>query len=167
MEDLPSQEKIITFDAIATSKGYSPQKAPRGEHTNVTHVLKAKGKSGKAIDILFDVKKIKNKKQSQEWLWIEFKNSQGKKGWVYGDAHFVAFERAYDFLVVNRKELLSMLNSGSKIRYDLPFVSLAKKAKYRIYKRAGKPEEITQIHVKDFKELESFQIWKKEHAESD
>ena len=79
MEDLPSQEKIITFDAIATSKGYSPQKAPRGEHTNVTHVLKAKGKSGKAIDILFDVKKIKNKKQSQEWLWIEFKNSQGKK----------------------------------------------------------------------------------------
>lgn len=167
MEDLPSQEKIITFDAIATIKGYSPQKSKRNEYDNVSHVLKAKGKEGRPINILFDVKKVKNKKQSQEWLWIEFKNSQGKRGWIYGDAHFVAFERNYDFLVVNRKELLAMLNSGNKIRYDLPFVTLAKKAKYRIYKRSGKPEEITQINIKDLKSLESFQVWKKENAESD
>jgi len=118
------------------------------------------------MEIRFDVKKIKNKKQSQEWLWIEFKNAKGEDGWIHGDAHFVAFERNYDFIVVNRKEMVKMLNSG-KIRYDLPFVDLAKKAKYRIYKRSGKPEEITQINVKDLKGLESYQLWKKQDAASE
>ena len=164
MEDLPSQEELISFEDIASQKGYSPKRCKRNEHDNVSHLLKAKGKSGKPLEIRFDVKKIKNKKQSQEWLWIEFKNAQGKQGWVHGDAHFVAFERNYDFIVVNRKELLNFLNSGKKIRYDLPFVTLAKKAKYRIYKRPGKKEEITQIHIKDLKTFESFKIWKKENA---
>lgn len=166
MEDLPSQERKISFEDLATSRGYSPKRAYRNEYNNVTHVLKAKGKGGKAIDILFDVKKIKNKKQSQEWLWIEFKNAEGKDGWIHGDAQFVAFERNYDFVVVNRKEMVKMLNSG-KIRYDLPFVTLAKKAKYRIYKRSGKLEEITQINVKDLKSLESCQVWKKQDAASE
>lgn len=164
MEELPSQEKLISFEDIASQKGYSPKRCFKNEYDNVSHLLKAKGKNGKPIEIRFDLKKIKNKKQSQEWLWIEFKNSKGKQGWVHGDAHFVAFERNYDFIVVNRKELLNFLNSGKKIRYDLPFVTLAKKAKYRIYKRPGKKEEITQIHIKDLKTFESFQIWKKENA---
>ena len=166
MEELPSQEQKISFEDLATARGYSPKRAYRRDYNNVTHLLKAKGKSGKPVEIRFDVKKIKNKKQSQEWLWIEFKNAKGEDGWIHGDAHFVAFERNYDFIVVNRKEMVKMLNGG-KIRYDLPFVDLAKKAKYRIYKRSGKPEEITQINVKDLKSLESYQLWKKQDAASE
>jgi len=166
VEELPSQEQKISFEDLATARGYSPKRAYRRDYNNVTHLLKAKGKSGKPMEIRFDVKKIKNKKQSQEWLWIEFKNAKGEDGWIHGDAHFVAFERNYDFIVVNRKEMVKMLNSG-KIRYDLPFVDLAKKAKYRIYKRSGKPEEITQINVKDLKDLKSYQVWKKQDAASE
>lgn len=166
MEDLPSQEQKISFEDLAESRGYSPKRTRRHDFNNVTHLLKAKGKNGKPLEIRFDVKKIKNKKQSQEWLWIEFKNAKGEDGWIHGDAHFVAFERNYDFVVVNRKEMVKMLNGG-KIRYDLPFVGLAKKAKYRIYKRSGKPEEITQINVKDLKTLESYQVWKKQDAASE
>lgn len=166
MEELPSQEQKISFEDLAAAKGYSPKRAYRRDYNNVTHLLKAKGKNGKPMEIRFDVKKIKNKKQSQEWLWIEFKNAKGEDGWIHGDAHFVAFERNYDFIVVNRKEMVKMLNGG-KIRYDLPFVDLAKKAKYRIYKRSGKPEEITQINIKDLKGLESYQLWKKQDAASE
>jgi len=166
VDELPSQERKISFEDLAAARGYSPKRARRNDHNNVTHLLKAKGKNGKPIEIRFDVKKVKNKKQSQEWLWIEFKNAKGEDGWVRGDAHFVAFERNYDFIVVNRKELLEMLSNG-KIRYDLPFVTLAKKAKYRIYKRSGKPEEITQINVKDLKDLKSYQVWKKQDAASE
>ena len=167
MEDLPSQEKLISFEDLASAKGYSPQRPNRGDFKNVSHILKAKGSNGKPINLRFDVKKIKNLKQSQDWMWIEFKNSNGELGWVHGDSHFVVFERNLDFVVVNRKELLQMLSSGKKVRYDLPFVNLAKKAKYRIYKRAGKKEEITQINIKDIKDLESCQIWLKKDAASE
>ena len=110
MEDLPSQEEKISFEDLAESRGYSPKRTRRHDFNNVTHLLKAKGKNGKPVEIRFDVKKIKNKKQSQEWLWIEFKNAKGEDGWIHGDAHFVAFERNYDFVVVNRKEMVKMLN---------------------------------------------------------
>ena len=166
MDELPSQEKLISFEYLAKQKGYSPKQARRKDYNNVTHLLKAKGKNGKPIEIRFDVKKIKNKKQSQEWLWVEFKNSLGEDGWIHGDSHFVAFERQYDFIVVNRKELVGMLNNGT-VRYDLPFVKLAKRAKYRIYKRDGKKEEITQINIKDLQKLESYQLWEKRDAASD
>ena len=164
MESLPSQERQISFEDLATQKGYSPKRAKRRDFNNVSHLLTAKGKDGKPMQIRFDVKKIKNKKQSQDWLWVEFKNAQGEDGWIHGESHFVAFERTYDFIVVNRKELLTMLSDGKKIRYDLPFVNLAKRAKYRIYKRAGTKEEITQISVKDLKKLKSYQLWEKKDA---
>ena len=95
MEDLPSQEQKISFEDLAESRGYSPKRTRRHDFNNVTHLLKAKGKNGKPLEIRFDVKKIKNKKQSQEWLWIEFKNAKGEDGWIHGDAHFVAFERMF------------------------------------------------------------------------
>jgi hypothetical protein len=164
VESLPSQERRISFEDLAAQKGYSPKRARRRDFNNVSHLLTAKGKDGKPIQIRFDVKKIKNKKQSQDWLWVEFKNAQGEDGWLHGEANFVAFERTYYFIVVNRKELLAMLSDGKKIRYDLPFVNLAKRAKYRIYKRAGTKEEITQISVKDLKKLKSYQLWEKKDA---
>lgn len=166
MESLPSKEQLISFEDLASERGYSPERNRDRNYYNVSHILKGKGKEGKLIKLKFDVKKIKNKKQSQEWLWIEFKNSRGKKGWIHGDAHFVAFERQYDFIIVNRKELLEWLNSSKKIRYDLPFVNLAKKAKYKIYKRDGKKEEITQINAKDLEKLKSYQLWEKRDAAS-
>lgn len=166
MDSLPSKEQLISFEDLASERGYSPQKNRDRKYYNVSHILTGKGKEGKPIELKFDLKKIKNKKQSQEWLWIEFKNSRGEKGWVHGDAHFVAFERQYDFIIVNRKELLEWLNSSKKIRYDLPFVNLAKRAKYKIYKRDGKKEEITQINAKDLKELKSYQLWEKRDAAS-
>jgi hypothetical protein len=167
VDSLPSQEDSISFEDIAALRGYSPERCRQKEYKNVSHILKGKGSQGQPIDLRFDVKKIKNRKQSQEWIWIEFKNAHGEPGWVHGHAHFVAFERNYDFIVVNRKELLTMLSDGRKIRYDLPFVNLAKKAKYRIYKRAGKSEEITQINIKDLKQLKSFQLWLKKDAASE
>tara|TARA_B100000242_G_C42853528_1_gene396268 strand:+ start:46 stop:552 length:507 start_codon:yes stop_codon:yes gene_type:complete len=163
-DELASQEQAVSFDLAASSKGYSPKKNRGSKYQNVSHILKAKGKSGKPIYLRFDVKKSKNKKQNEDWLWIEFKNAQGESGWVHGDAHFVAFQRHEDFIIVNRKELVEWLGSSSKIRYDLPFVNLAKRAKYRIYQRNSKHEQITQIHINDLKQLKSFQLWKKKDA---
>jgi hypothetical protein len=53
------------------------------------------------------------------------------------------------------------LGSSKKVRYDLPFVNLAKLAKYKIYQRRGRRDEITQIKMSDILELKSIQIWSK------
>lgn len=166
MDRLTSQEERITFEHLAHRRGYSPRRCRDKRYKDVSHTLKAKGKDDKPIILRFDLKKQKNKKQNQDWIWIEFKNSKGEQGWIHGDAHFIAFERSLDFIVVNRKELLSLVNAG-KVRYDLPRVTLAKKAKYRVYSRKGTGEETTQINFKDLKNLESFQLWEKRDASSD
>lgn len=165
MQSLPSQEEQISFEEIAERKGYSPKRAERKRFKDVSHILKAKGQDGNPIDLRFDLKKRKNKKQSEDWIWVEFKNSKGEPGWLHGHAHFIVFEREFDFIVVNRRELVDFLGSCKKIRYDLPFVTLAKKAKYKIYKRPGKKEEITQINIKDLELLKSFKVWDKVNAE--
>jgi hypothetical protein len=156
------------FEESASQRGYIPRKRSSEDVNckNVSHILTGKKKDGGAIKIKVDLKKIKNIKQDQNWLWIEFKNASGREGWIHGDAHFVVFERKKDFIFVNRKELLSWIGSSNKVRYDLPFVNLAKKAKYRVYKRSDKKDEITQIKVDDIRNLKSFQIWKKPDGES-
>lgn len=155
--------KNYPFDSLAESKGYSPQKLKGYTENckNVSHILKGKGKEGGSVLLKIDLKKIKNKKQNEDWLWVEFKNALGNPGWVHGDAHFIVFERGADFIFINRKEFVSWCGSSRKIRYDLPFVSLAKRAKYRVYKREGTKEEVTQVDIKDLKKLKSFHIWKK------
>jgi len=151
------------FDDLARAKGYSPEKLKgfTDECKNVSHILKGKGRGDKPVIIKVDLKKIKNRKQNEDWLWLEFKNSYGNPGWLHGDADFVVFERTNDFVFVNRGELVAWCGSAQKIRYDLPFVSLAKKAKYRIYRRPDTKEEVSQVEIKELKKLKSFQLWKK------
>lgn len=167
MQQLPSQENLISFEDVASMRGYCPQRYNGKDFKSVSHILKAKGRNGEPISLRFDVKKNKNLKQSQDWMWVEFKNANGDPGWIHGDAHFIVFERNLDFIVVNREELLKMLSSGKKVRYDLPFVNLAKKSKYRIYKRAGKKDEITQINIGDVEKLNSCKVWLKKDATSE
>ena len=158
----------VTFVDLAKKRGYLPKKATRSENmfAHVDWILTGKSKKGKKVEIKVDVKARKktsrrDNKYNDEWQWIEFKNVQGKEGWLFGDADFIVFEREEDFVLVNRKELVNWLGACKKIRYDLPFVSLAKLAKYKIYQRRGRRDEITQIKTEDILSLESAQVWKK------
>jgi len=165
-EDGHKAEK--TFEELARDRGYSPRRATRSENMfrHVDYFLTGKSKSGAKVEVKVDVKarkktSRKDAKYNDEWQWIEFKNVQGKIGWVHGEADFIVFERVDDFIFVNRKELVAWLGAGKRIRYDLPFVNLAKLAKYKIYQRRGRRDEITQIKTQDILNLESAKIWEK------
>ena len=84
------------------------------------------------VNLLFAVKRKKSKSQSKyadRWLWVEYNNSANKEGWIYGPAHFIAFERSHDYIIVNRKVLLNFLISPKcKVRWDLPFVKSAERS---------------------------------------
>ena len=47
------------------------------------------------------------------------------------------------------------------VRWDLPYVSNPWSAKYRLYRRSGNLETITQIQVEDLLNIEGSQTWKK------
>ena len=90
-----NKNKKFPFDELAKKRGYAPEKLKsyRENCKNVSHILKGKNSKGEATYIRIDLKKIKNKKQNEDWLWLEFKNPLGNPGWLHGDADFIVFER--------------------------------------------------------------------------
>ncbi|SVC84013.1 uncharacterized protein METZ01_LOCUS336867, partial [marine metagenome] len=121
--------------------------------------------TNKEVNMLIAVKRKKSPKPSKyldRWTWIEFKGTGAVDGWLYGIAHFIAFERSNDYIVVSRKSLLQYINSSKcRIRWDLPFVPTPREAKYRIYQNPKTRCQITQILSKDITKLEGAQIWEK------
>mgnify|MGYP003650210632 FL=1 len=90
-------------------------------------------------------------KVNDEWTWIEFKNVLGRKGWLYGEADYIAFERADDFLMVNRENLVKFCED----KVDLEtMVSRAYQAEYKVYQRQGRRDLITRIRMDDLTNLE-------------
>ena len=105
-----------------------------------------------------DVKSRKKFTDDDEFVWIEFKNVNGSKGWLYGSSNVIAFERKEDFIIVNRKKLLSLCES---------LVSLDKTANrndcvYKAYTREGRKDLISKISFKDiFDNIDYTKISKK------
>ena len=87
------------------------------------------------------------------------KNVQGREGWIYGEADFIAFERAGDFIMAPRKKIIELIQS--KVRFDLGFVDRAAQAKYKVYQRKGRRDQITQIKMTDILGLKNISIWPK------
>jgi len=90
-------------------------------------------------------------KVNDEWTWIEFKNVLGRKGWLYGEADYIAFERADDFLMINRENLVKFCED----KVDLEtMVSRPYQAEYKVYQRQGRRDLITRVRMDDLANLE-------------
>ena len=148
------------FTELAKKKRYKVSKPSFNERKNNID-LKLEGQvDGKATTITVDIKK-QGKKKSNPWVFIEFKNSKGGKGWLYGSAQFIVFETAQSFIFVPRKKLINYLDSSSIVRWDLPYVDKSWNCKYRLFRRADTLETITQIKIDDLLNVEGHQTWQK------
>lgn len=150
-----------TFTEIARSKGLIIQEATKEENMleHIDYYLKGKDKT-----VSVDVKSRKrtsrkNKSFNDEWIWIEIKNVQGRNGWLYGKADFIAFETENEFLLCPRKSIINIVNSF--VRFDLSMVDRAYQAKYRIYQRHKRRDQITQINIKEILKIKNLVKWKK------
>jgi len=155
-----------TFSELARRRGYivtdvGEELVRQGIDFHVQGIYR---ETNREVNMLFAVKRRKSKKKSKyldRWTWIEYRRAGRKDGWVYGSAHFIAFERSNDFVVVSRKALLDFLNSSNcRVRWDLPFVKEPRDAKYRIF-QSKTGAHITQILTKEIIKLEGAQVWKK------
>jgi len=148
------------FTSIAESKNYKVIRPNyRDRQNSVDFILEGQTNS-KPTKVSVDLKK-KNGKSANNWVYIEYQNSQGGEGWLYGSCDFVVFETNKEFIFVNRKSLIKYLNSSNIVRWDLPYVDKPWNSKYRLFRRANTLETITQIQVSDLLAISNHRIWQK------
>jgi hypothetical protein len=155
------------FAQLAKKRGYLVEEASREMvQSGIDLILKGiYRETNKEVTMRFAVKRRKKNKSSRyldRWTWLEFNSSGGGDGWLYGLAHFIAFERSGDYIVVSRKALLSHVQKEGRIRWDQPFVPIPKEAKYKLYKNPKTLAVISQILSKEILKLEGAERWKKD-----
>ena len=94
--------------------------------------------------VKFDVKMIKSVRRHQQKdeniHWVELKNVNGEKGWLYGDADFFSFELEDYWVIVSRDDLQEFIEKKcvEKIWSKTPKL-------YSLYQRDGRKDIITLV----------------------
>lgn len=92
-----------------------------------------------------------------ELVWLEFKNVQGRVGWLYGKADWIAFERVLDFILVKRADLAEL---GEKLCDLETRVGSGSEALYKGYQRKGRHDLLSIVKMSDILKL-PHQVWAK------
>ncbi|MFN8461727.1 MAG: hypothetical protein U0X93_08170, partial [Anaerolineales bacterium] len=111
-----------------------------------------------------DVKSIKRKSREDkelqdEFLWIELHGVRADdRGWLYdGKADLIAFELANSFRIVDRLELIALVEN--LVDFGVK-VSSPKDALYKVYSRKSRPDLLTMIKSEDVLQLRHAE-WRK------
>ena len=91
--------------------------------------------------------------------WVEFKNVNGKVGWVGGEADYIAFEQPDHFIMVDRKTLAKNSLDIMKGKTEV-FSANTKKELHTWYSRPGKLDIIVLLHISEINSLKEFIIKK-------
>lgn len=91
-------------------------------------------------------------------VWLEYKNVQGREGWLVSNVDILAFERDDDFILVRRKELQRMADKKCNLN---DMVEKSCDALYKGYTRTGRKDLITQVKMKDIMKLNN-RLWSKD-----
>lgn len=90
-------------------------------------------------------------------IWCEFKNVQGKPGWMYGGATIIAFDMPEEggFAIVDREELAFFCEKhvSDEVVTDKRHAYLKK------YTRKDREDVITILKLHDIKNLMSYRVW--------
>lgn len=91
-------------------------------------------------------------------IWCEFKNVQGKPGWMYGGSSVIAFDLPEEggFSIVNTKELREYCEQNVSDE----IVDHKSKAYKARYSRKDREDVITILKLSDLKSLLSYRVWK-------
>ena len=107
-----------------------------------------------------DVKGLhKNKRSDKNFddsiQWIELQNVQGKRGWVYGDAVYIAFVTNKSVLYVPTKNLIAF--SEEKTR-NKPINHRIPQECYSLYQRQGRKDIIFKALTDDLRKIARHEI---------
>ena len=133
------------FSSLAQTKGFIVTDAPLyvDMRNHIDLYLKKKDKVF-SVDVKAMKKINRYDSAAQDKLvYVEFKNVRGDRGWLYGDADLIAFETKETFEIVSRKNLVNYCEQN----VERKFVSYAREALYKFYRRDGRKDLISIIEL--------------------
>jgi len=101
------------------------------------------------IDIKIDVKAMKKINRTDETPnenihYVEIKNVNGDKGWLYGDADYFAFETEDYYVIVSKLKLQAMIAEKCKEK-----IKCTRPTLYQLYSREGRNDMMTLVKTVD------------------
>lgn len=93
------------------------------------------------LGITFDVKGVRHTDEfgESDYHWVEIKGIDGRDGWLYGKADFIAFETKKYWIVVDREKLLEHTKRVAIKEWTTD------KKPYYLYKREGREDLLMMI----------------------
>jgi len=166
LEKQQGKRAEVCFKGLAERRGYTviQTSAASNIREHIDFILARDDEPDKTA---VDVKARKKVSRSSngyddENVWIEFNNVRGNLGWLYGKADKIAFERAFDFVLVDRESLREYCEAT----VSPVLVKSTEEAIYKSFQREGRKDIISRVPMKDILHPYSFsvgtEIWKKE-----
>jgi len=145
------------FAAAVADAGYEIRKASFNENVYKHIDFYVDSSNGTfAVDVKAQKRASRGSKAyDNKYTWIEFKNVQGRKGWLYGEADKIAFEGPNGFSIVSREELVTLCES---LVDREAFVSSAGRAINKVYTRNGRKDVISRIETSQIESLPSCRL---------
>ena len=135
------------FIQTAKSHGYTVEIASDEENIN-KHIDLYLTYKGQTISVDVKARRTGNKQRvfDDSWIVVEFLNTMGNKGWLYGDCDYFVFEREHDYVVCEAKELVELTD---KVVDKDTRVESYRDADYKTWgrKHQGKQDLISRIEM--------------------
>ena len=149
------------FIQSAKSHGYTVAIASDEENIN-KHIDLYLTYEGLTISVDVKARRTGNKQRvfDDSWIVVEFLNTMGNKGWLYGDCDYFVFEREHDYVVCEAKELVELTD---KVVDKDTRVESYRDAEYKTWgrKHQGKQDLISRIEMSLILNLNKTFIMKK------
>lgn len=100
-----------------------------------------------------------DKSEQDDLIWLEFKNVQGKNGWLNSNVDIIAFERDNDFVLAQRKNILYWAQRACDLNKTVQY---SKDALYKGYTRKGRKDLISIVKISDMMDNVAHRIWEKQ-----
>lgn len=146
----PSRHQLNkSFTKAAESNGFKWRIASFAESREDIDFVIWRLVGGRPVDIAaVSLKKTilrQTKKRKELWGWVEFHDKTGRPGWLFKKSTFVVFKRKNDFILLAKNDLKKWLDSGV-VKWGSLAIS-PWDARYRIFRRKGTRESITQVKL--------------------
>jgi hypothetical protein len=157
-QGIPAEQSFKEF-AEARGWGVSPATKYQNIREHWDYAL-TKGTESIRVDVKGRKRPGRRRDQafSDDLVWVEFKNSWGNPGWLYGSAAIVSFEFSGYFILCHREALARF--SERVVDLDNPPVKDPTHALYKGYTRMDRSDLLALIRTTDLLQPEIlYEVW--------
>ena len=151
-------DETLVMEAVTHTLGGTCEKASRDEdiHQHIDFWWDSPKKGRIGIDVKGIKKKNRKDKEVDDSIhWVEIQNVRGDKGWIYGDAMYIAFRTLTQIIFVKTSILRDLSEEkvmGKELVYSNP------KSCYTPYQRWQRKDIVYKIPTEDLVKISDFII---------